>query len=312
MTGKIRIRHVSGTSTIENLPAAKLIAEKIESITGISIARQVWKCGYPPKTSTFSAEDPLPFEVDSIIVSEGSESSLRFSKVEPPTADGTDTISLPFEIGSNDDEPAIVDPEGYVVRRVVDADNSCLFHSIGYAYRQPTTSSPSLRSAVASAILKDPTTHSEAFLGKPTAEYATWIQDASSWGGQIELSVLSKLLKLEIVALDIIRNRHDAYGTEDNYRRRIFVIYDGIHYDAVAYCFDPQLPPEMDITVFSPNDLIVMERAKALCEQEHKRKAFTDTSSFSLRCLVCQQGLKGQAEAAQHARQTGHSNFSEY
>jgi len=128
----------------------------------------------------------------------------------------------------------------------------------------------------------------------------------------LDLSVLSQLLQTEIVALDIIRNRHDVYGTEQEYKRRIYVIYDGIHYDAVAYCFDPQLPPDMETTRFSPNDQVVLERAKDLCAQEHQRKAYTDTSNFTLRCLVCQQGLKGQSEAAQHAQQTGHANFSEY
>jgi ubiquitin thioesterase OTU1 len=172
--------------------------------------------------------------------------------------------------------------------------------------------SQGLRQAVAQEVLADPETYSCAFLGRPTQEYAAWIQDSSSWGGQIELSILSKLLRTEIVALDIIRNRQDTYGTDLDTPRRIFVIYDGIHYDAVAYCFDPQLPRDMDTTIFSPNDIVVLERAKDLCAQEHQRRAFTDTSRFTLRCLVCQKGLHGQAEAGQHARQTGHANFAEY
>ena len=206
----------------------------------------------------------------------------------------------------------MMDPAGFVVRRVVEADNSCLFHSISRAFHQPPSMSPTLRTAVAQAVLADPDTYSDAFLGRPTSEYAAWIQESTSWGGQIELSILSQLLQTEIVALDIIRNQHDVYGTDQNYKRRIYVIYDGIHYDAVAYCIDPQLPPDMDVKQFSPNDLIVLELAKDLCTQEHKRKAYTDTSNFTLRCLGCQQGFRGQADAAQHAQQTGHANFSEF
>ena len=39
---------------------------------------------------------------------------------------------------------------------------------------------------------------------------------------------------------------------------------------------------------------------------------FTDTSSFTIRCLVCQCGLTGQAEAVAHAKASGHTNFSEF
>ena len=47
--------------------------------------------------------------------------------------------------------------------------------------------------------------------------------------------------------------------------------------------------------------------------QEMKKNAkFTDTDNFTLRCMVCFQGLKGAAECAAHAQQTGHQNYSEY
>lgn len=314
MTNKLRIRHSGGSATINNAASAKEVGEIIQETTGISLSRQEWKCGYPPRHSTFVATDPLPFEVDSIHVSEGDKPSLRFpvAAVTSAAAAAAAEPTVPFEIGAFEEEPPIVDPEGYVVRRVVDADNSCLFHSIGYAFQQPPSMSQALRSAVAQAVLRDPSTYSEAFLGRPNSEYASWIQESNSWGGQIDLSILSQILNTEIVALDIIRNRHDVYGTEDKYKRRIYVIYDGIHYDAVAYCFDPQLPSDMDTRQFSPNDLIILERAKHLCAQEHQRKAYTDTSNFTLRCLVCQQGLKGQTEAAQHAQESGHANFSEF
>ena len=48
------------------------------------------------------------------------------------------------------------------------------------------------RQVIAEAVKADPHTYNEAFLGKPTAEYARWILDASKWGGAIELSILSK------------------------------------------------------------------------------------------------------------------------
>ena len=48
------------------------------------------------------------------------------------------------------------------------------------------------RQVIAEAVTSDPSTYNEAFLGKPTQEYARWILDPSKWGGAIELSILSK------------------------------------------------------------------------------------------------------------------------
>ncbi len=38
----------------------------------------------------------------------------------------------------------------------------------------------------------NPGTYTEAFLGKPNAEYCAWILDSQRWGGGIELSILSE------------------------------------------------------------------------------------------------------------------------
>lgn len=37
-----------------------------------------------------------------------------------------------------------------------------------------------------------------------------------------------------------------------------------------------------------------------------------DTANFTLRCGICQLGLKGEKEAVEHAKQTGHTSFREY
>lgn len=328
MTQKLRIRYARGSCTIENGRTAAVVGQRIEEATGIPVGKQEWKCGYPPKPSVFAAEDPLPFGVDSIHVSEGDTPSLKFP---PPPEEAPGTIpGIADWWSSHQPRPPAVDPEGFVVRRVVKADNSCLFHSIANAFssQQAIPSSQalheSLRKAVGQTIAADPVKYSEAFLGRPNPEYVEWIEQPTSWGGQIELSLLSEILQTQIVALDVVRNRHDIYGgnnddgTDNNnnnkgYPRRIYVLYDGIHYDAIAYSLDPQqLPPEMDTTVFDPEDEVVMERARVLCADQHRQKAFTDTSRFTLKCLVCQQGLPGPAEAVQHANATGHTNFAEY
>ena len=48
------------------------------------------------------------------------------------------------------------------------------------------------RRVLAAAVSADPETYSEAFLGRPNAEYCRWILDRNHWGGAIELSILSR------------------------------------------------------------------------------------------------------------------------
>lgn len=49
------------------------------------------------------------------------------------------------------------------------------------------------------------------------------------------------------------------------------------------------------------------ERLVAAC---HEARQFTDIANFTLRCGVCQIGLKGEKEAVEHAKTTGHQNFA--
>ena len=321
---RLRVRHSGGATTIEISPdrsTAGDVANSIEKAVGIPSTEQEWRCGFPPRPSSkLHSTDALPSDIDMIHVgvADGAGATVDFSVLaaadtEPSDAPANATESMLNIIDDcTIDEPPLTDPEGFVVRRVIDADNSCLFNSIGYALQRSRTNGPQLRKMVADAVRSDPITYNDAFLGKDIDEYAAWIMKDSSWGGQIELSIFSRLFRTEIAAFDVIRDRHDVYGAEEGYKRRILVIYDGIHYDSLAFCFDPSLPEDMDVTQFSPKDNGLMNRARALCTEQHRSKAYTDTSNFTLRCLVCQEGLVGQKEAAEHAKKTGHSNFSEY
>jgi hypothetical protein len=54
--------------------------------------------------------------------------------------------------------------------------------------------------------------YTEAVLGKPPREYATWIQKPETWGGEIELFVLSGHFRIEIVAIEIRSLHCYCYG----------------------------------------------------------------------------------------------------
>ena len=45
--------------------------------------------------------------------------------------------------------------------------------------------------------------------------------------------------------------------------------------------------------------------------QLQNREFFVDTKNFSLKCMQCGFLMKGQNEAVEHSKKTGHFNFSE-
>ncbi|CAM9522494.1 unnamed protein product [Ectocarpus sp. 4 AP-2014] len=79
-----------------------------------------------------------------------------------------------------------------MVRRIIDADNSCLFNAVGYALRRKRKVGTELRQMITEAVRGSPEVYNEGILGKQPEEYCRWISDPKSWGGEIELSILSK------------------------------------------------------------------------------------------------------------------------
>ncbi|XP_057735678.1 OVARIAN TUMOR DOMAIN-containing deubiquitinating enzyme 2-like [Arachis stenosperma] len=205
--------------------------------------------------------------------------------------------------------------EGIVVRRVIPSDNSCLFNAVGYVMDRDQTKAAELRQVIAATVASDPQKYSEAFLGKPNAEYCNWILDTQKWGGAIELSILADYYGRQIAAYDIQTSRCDLYGQEKGYSERVMLIYDGLHYDALAVSPFEGAPEDFDQTIFTvqkDRSIGPVERlALNFVKDQQRKRRFTDTANFTLRCGVCQIGVVGQKEAVEHAQATGHVNFQE-
>ncbi|XP_043689221.1 OVARIAN TUMOR DOMAIN-containing deubiquitinating enzyme 2 isoform X1 [Telopea speciosissima] len=206
--------------------------------------------------------------------------------------------------------------EGIIVRRVIPSDNSCLFNAVGYVMDHDKHKAPELRQVIAATVASDQSKYSEPFLGKPNDEYCAWILDSEKWGGAIELSILADYYGCEIAAYDIQTSRCDLYGQEMKYPERVMLIYDGLHYDALAMSPFEDAPEEFDQTIFTvqkDRSIGSVERlAMNFVREEQRKRRFTDTANFTLRCGVCQIGVVGQKEAMEHAQATGHVNFQEY
>ena len=215
-------------------------------------------------------------------------------------------------------------PEEKYVRHEIEADNSCLFNSILYSVKDTVEySSPAdLRSLIASMVLSDPSTYHEAFLGKPGEEYAAWIMQPKTWGGEIELSILARCLQVQIGAVDIKTGNLYVYsdkaeshtGTTEEAKKeivasRVYLLYDGIHYDAVEKVVSSQANSARVIHKFSSEDEEAVKGVKELADGLRAKKLYVDIHSFTLQCNACSLKLKGQKEALEHAKSTGHADF---
>jgi ubiquitin thioesterase OTU1 len=215
------------------------------------------------------------------------------------------------------DPPEIPLPShgGTLLMRIMPDDNSCLFRAIGTAVLGSLDSMNELRSLVASAIQENPSVYPEVVLGEAPNRYCEWIQLESSWGGGIELAILSQHFDIEICSIDVQSLRVDRYN--EGRPTRCIIVYSGIHYDTICYSpSDPPhthsyAPPEFDTKVFNADDDIILTKSLELCKILQRKKYFTDTAGFTVKCNICGATFKGEKGAAAHHKKTGHVDFSE-
>ena len=89
-------------------------------------------------------------------------------------------------------------------------------------------------------------------LGKSKYEYCSWIMKPETWGGEIEITILAEHFQVEICVIAIESLTYKVYGLGG--QTRIFLLYDGIHYDAITKNFIQDGPKETDITQFDVSD----------------------------------------------------------
>ncbi|KAJ6111619.1 hypothetical protein N7523_007680 [Penicillium sp. IBT 18751x] len=218
---------------------------------------------------------------------------------------------------TSDDPPEVASPEheGTFVLRVMPDDNSCLFRAVGAAVMGDMDTMVELRSVVAATIQSNPSEYTAVVLGKDPDDYCQWIQKESSWGGAIELKILSEYFNIEICSIDV-QTLH-MFQFNEGAPTRCIVVYSGIHYDVLA--LSPSDPPythadpfaQGDTKIFEAIDPVVLEKAKELCQVLQSKHYYTDTSGFSVRCNTCGGLFTGEMGATKHASETGHYDFGE-
>lgn len=341
MPTRIRIRGPNGqsTATLDDAASVNDLRTEIAEKTGLKHGQYDIKYGYPDlkplNLDGLSANQKITdlnvrLNGEQLIITgrEGPTqqpavsapvSTTRTTGHLPPPQQSSQPLSLtrkPHEETLND-SPEIPSPEhgGTFILRIMPDDNSCLFRAVGNAVVGGMDTMTELRSVVAQTIQANRGEYSVAVLEKSPDDYCRWIQNENSWGGGIELSILSKHFDVEICSIDVQTLRVDRFN--EGASTRCIVVYSGIHYDTIALSpSDPPYthayaPPEFDTKIFDAADPVVLERAVELCRILQEKHYFTDTAGFRVRCNTCGGIFVGEKGATQHATQTGHYDFGE-
>ncbi|RDD40809.1 Ubiquitin thioesterase OTU1 [Trichoplax sp. H2] len=260
------------------------------------------------KTLPISSGDRIYIEFQQNTTPPRNENSTDQSK-KPPSYSQSIGISDAKEDQCNLQKSEI--PLWIFQRRQVPADNSCLFSSISYLLTSNLQTVEELRSLISEVVQRYPKLYTEAFLGVEPSEYSRWIMLSTSWGGGIEIAILSEHFQVEICVVDTVNIRIDRFGEDKNYQHRIFLIYDGSHYDSLELV-DMANPNTSAKQKFSTNDDNLIPLALELANEVKLNRQNTYAGNYALRCSYCYKQLTGVYDAQQHTKLTGHTNFEEY
>jgi ubiquitin thioesterase OTU1 len=281
------------------------LKEQVSVLSKIPVASMKLLFGFPPKIiqKIEGTIEDAGLKSGDTIIAEIDSSSENVQQLKVQTESNILKHVIDQEVG--DEVPLIL-------RKVVPADNSCLFTSMGFVLggKIDLSSGNYMREIIANAVKDNQTEFSEAVLGKPNEDYCEWIRNPNSWGGAIEVSILSNFYGIEIAVIDTQSGSISKFGEDKNYPHRVFLIYDGIHYDPL-YLESPFTPGEIQ-TLFPTNDDRMLDAAQMLANEAKSSRQYTDVNRFTLKCLDCGCIMIGQTQAQEHAKLTAHNNFNEY
>ena len=158
------------------------------------------------------------------------------------------------------------------------ADNSCLFASIAHLVLGKVSSACELRSVCARAVLERASVFTASVLGKEPDAYARWVKEPSSWGGEIELSILADHLHCGLIVHDVQHLTRLAYGERDA-SRCAHLVYTGIHYDALVAT---AAAGTAGATTFASGDAAAEAGAAVLVAELNATRQFTHVAGESI------------------------------
>ncbi|KAI8957202.1 OTU-domain-containing protein [Daldinia sp. FL1419] len=336
---RIRFKAPSGGGTLE-LDDAATVAQLLGSLrSSTGFADVTVKYGWPPKALT---PDQAQLEAQSLglhrenltVVPVGDSSSAQSPAPvpEPAATANPPAAALPGlqsgreksqSQGIKDQNISVAMPEtgSTLVLRVMPDDNSCLFTAVGGALRglrsdaSENFTSDSLRRLVVEHIRSHPSKYSAVILGKSPSSYCANMLQPDTWGGEIELAIISEIFALEICVIDVKTGAVYRVGEGNGYAQRCVLVYSNVHYDRVAEIFvEGQEEMDFDVTRWAADESSenIVKHAQEMCRKlRDEHHYYTDTSDFVIMCNECGWVGQGQKSLAKHAMSTGHSDISE-
>ena len=118
------------------------------------------------------------------------------------------------------------------------------------------------------------------------------------------MNILSRLFNVEICVM-YIEECQIVPVNSCNASKRIFILYDNIHYDAVVFRgFGVD-----ERKVVDAGDTKAYELAMEMLKMLHATGSFTNMKTANLRCEECGKVFAGRKEAEKHGMATGHIRF---
>ena len=217
---QMRVKYADSSKVIKGVSKTGTTVRQLLSMAGVADDVEIERVrilkGFPPKAvEVASGEDPLAaagFE-------NGESVSIEVAKSSSSSTNG---------VGAKRQKTTLA-------RHVVPADNSCLFTSVNFCVSGKESGDAEeasfMRDIIAAAVSSDKERFNEAILGKANGDYCDWIRKKDTWGGAIEAQVLSEYLGIMVTVVDTQTDFVSNFGEGLSLGQRLFLIYDGIHYD---------------------------------------------------------------------------------
>ena len=199
--------------------------------------------------------------------------------------------------------------------REIDSDNSCLFNSIGYLQDKNSfneSTSQNLRNIISNYIKQNSEKYNDSFLNMKNEEYQSFITNKNNWGGAIEIQILSNILQIEICTFDIENLQTLFFGENENYDEIIFLMYNGIHYNALVLLPEDCEDFDFDITKFPIYmKKILTDKFFEIIKKMNSENQFINVNNMAIICDECKDIFPDQQGAILHQQNYGHCNFSQ-
>lgn len=183
-------------STIEDLKSQILSILKNKFHFSPDPSTIIIRFGFPPKTISTSDSNTLR----SISITNNELLRVECNKLDSTKSDPKQNNNPNFN------------KLGIIERIIIPADNSCLFNAINYCLNQSMTEPETMREIIASTIMSNTDLYNAAILDKEPSDYCAWILQKETWGGGIELAILSNFFQIRIGVADITKVTIEYFG----------------------------------------------------------------------------------------------------